>query len=350
MVRVGIIGVGNIANTHISQLQKVSDCKITAICDIDLRQLKKVGDRLGLDEAHRFVDYKELIACADVDAVEICTPNYLHVLMAVEVVKAGKPVEVEKPLACNLEQTKAIEEALKENPVPNMMCFSYRFRPATRYAKWIIEQGMIGDIVSIDVAYLKSSAFMVGRRLDWRFVKEYAGTGVLGDLGVHLIDMTRYLVGELKSVCGDTEIVVKERKKLDSEELGKVETDDYCAFMARVGDNVRANFTITRCALGNINTIKYDIYGTEGVISFNLNNPDVLDICVGEIDKECNGIHTVKVPARFSHGQEQTFIDIASGKNVSDVPVVTDGVTCQRILDAILLSTEQKRWIDVDSL
>lgn len=350
MVRVGIIGVGNISNTHITQLLKVSECKITAICDIDPNQLKKVGDRLGLDDAHRFSDYKELINCADVDAVEVCTPNYLHVPMAIDVVKAGKPVEVEKPLACNLEQTRALEAALKQNPVPNMMCFSYRFRPATRYAKWIIDQGMIGDIVSVDVAYLKSSAFMADRRLEWRFVKEYAGTGVLGDLGVHLIDMTRYLVGDLKSVCGDTEIVIKERKKLDSDEIGKVETDDYCAFMAKVGDNVHANFTITRCALGNANTIKYDIYGTEGVISFNLNNPDVLNVCVGEIDKECNGIHTVKVPARFARGQEQTFIDVASGKTLTDVPVVADGVDCQRILDAILLSTEQKRWIDVDSL
>ena len=351
MVRVGIIGVGGIAtNSHIPQLLKVPECKITAICDIDLNQLKKVGDMLGLDDAHRFTDYKDLIGCADVDAVEICTPNYLHVPMAIEAVKAGKPVEVEKPLACNLEQTEALEEALKENPVPNMMCFSYRFRPATRYAKWIIEKGLIGDIISVDVAYLKSSAFMVGRRLDWRFVKEYAGTGVLGDLGVHLIDMTRYLVGDLKSVCGDTEIVVKERKKLDSEEIGKVETDDYCAFMARVGDNVRASFMITRCAIGNANTIKYDIYGTEGVISFNLNNPDVLGVCVGEIDKECNGIHTVKVPARFARTQEKTFIEVASGKNVPDHPVVADGVDCQRILDAILLSTVEKRWIDVDSL
>ncbi len=348
MVRIGIVGVGGIAqNVHIPQLLKVKDCKITAICDVDAKTLRRVGDMLDIDEAHRFASYSDLIACADVDAVEICTPNHLHVPIAVEAIKANKPVEIEKPLSCNLEQTKALEEALAENPVPNMMCFSYRFRPATRFAKWIIEQGMLGDIVSVDVAYLKSSAFMEGRRLDWRFVKEYAGTGVLGDLGVHLIDMTRYLVGDINSVCGDTRIVVKQRKKLDSEEWAPVETDDYCSFVANVGNDVAATFMITRCAIGNANTIKYDIYGTEGVISFNLNDPDEIGLCVGKIDKECNGMHTVQVPARFRLGQEQTFVDVASGKKVADLPVAADGVDCQRILDAILRSTEEKRWINV---
>ncbi len=348
MVRIGIVGVGGIAqNVHIPQLLKVADCKITAICDVDAKTLGAVGDMLGIDEAHRFANYGDLIACEDVDAVEICTPNHLHVPIAVETIKAGKPVEIEKPLACNLEQTKALEAALKENPVPNMMCFSYRFRPATRFAKWIIDQGLLGDIVSVDVAYLKSSAFMEGRRLDWRFVKEYAGTGVLGDLGVHLIDMTRYLVGDINSICGDTRIVVKQRQRLDSDEWAPVETDDYCSFVANVGKDVAATFMITRCAIGNANTIKYDIYGTEGVISFNLNDPDEIGLCVGKIDKECNGMHTVKVPARFALGQEKTFVDVASGKKVADLPVAEDGIDCQRILDAILRSTEEKRWIDV---
>lgn len=348
MVRIGIIGVGGIAQSaHISSLVKIPSCKIVAICDIDPKALKKVGDQLAIDDAHRFVNYKDLIACPEVDAVEICTPNYLHVPMAVDVVNAGKPVEIEKPLSVDLPSTKPLVDALAKNPVPNMMCFSYRFKPATQFAKWIMEQGMLGDIVSVDVAYLKSSAFMEGRRLDWRFVKEYAGTGVLGDLGVHLLDMTRFLVGDVKSVCAMKDTVVKQRQRLDSDEWAPVETDDYCNFLADLGNGIAGSFVITRCALGNANTIKYDIYGTDGVLSFNLNNPEVLKVCLGPIDKKCGNLHEVKVPKEFNITQEKNFVDIASGKEVTIHPDVTDGVACQKILDALLLSSDEKRWVDI---
>ncbi len=349
MVRIGIIGVGGIATSvHIPGLEKVKDCKITAICDIDEKQLKKVGDKLNIPNELRFTDYKALIACPEVDAVEICTPNHLHVPIAIEAIEAGKPVEVEKPLSIDLPSTEPLTEALAKNPVPNMMCFSYRFRPATQFAKWIMDKGLLGDIISVDVAYLKSSAFMEGRRLDWRFVKEYAGTGVLGDLGVHLIDMTRFLVGDLRSVCATKEIVVKQRKRLDSEELADVETDDYCSFLAELEGGVKSNFTITRCAIGNVNTIKYDIYGTEGMISFNLNDPNVLGVCIGEIDKKADGLHTVKVPKQFNALQEETFVKLASGMDVPHPTVIEDGIATQKILDAILLSCDERRWVDID--
>ncbi|MCQ2432379.1 MAG: Gfo/Idh/MocA family oxidoreductase [Clostridia bacterium] len=348
IVRIGIIGCGGIANgVHITQLLNVNQCKITALCDINPKALASTAARVGIDEAHCFSDYHDLIACPDVDAVEICTPNYLHIPMAVDVVHAGKSVNVEKPLAIRYEQAKALEDALAETPVPNMMCFSYRFFPAVRYAKWILDKGLIGKIVSVNVEYLKSSAFWEGRRLEWRFVKEYAGTGVLGDLGVHLIDMARFLLGDFHSVCAQTGIVVKQRKRLDSEEYGSVETDDYCNFLADIGDGIPGSFTVTRCALGNANTIKYDIFGEDGVISFNLNNPDTLGVCIGEVDKKSDGLHQVRVPAEFRIGQEQMFVDMVSGKPCQFLPTVEDGIACQKILDALLDSSEQRRWVDI---
>ena len=347
-VGVGIIGVGGIANgRHIPELLQVKGCKITAVCDINPNALKAAGDKLGLDETHRFTDYKELIACKDVDAVEVCTPNYLHAVMAAEAVKAGKPINVEKPLSTDVSHIKPLSDALSKNPVANMMCFSYRFFPAVRFAKHILEKNMIGNIVSIDVQYLKSSAFAEGRRLDWRFVKEYAGTGVLGDLGVHLIDMSEFLVGKINSVCASTGIVVKERKKIGSEEIGKVETDDFCHFIADIEGGVSGTFVITRCAIGNANTIKFDIFGTEGVISFNLNNPNTIAVCIGEIDKKGNGLHTVTVPPEFKITQEQMFIDMVNGKPCKYLPTVEDGIRAQNILDSLLLSSEEKRWVNI---
>ncbi len=338
MKRIGIIGVGGIANNvHIRELLEVPECKITAICDVDDNALKKTAEKLG--DVLCFKNYRELIECDEVDAVEICTPNYLHTEMAEYAAKLGKPINVEKPLGLSSKEGERLNKVIKETGVTNMMCFSYRFRPAVRYAKEVIDKGLLGDIVSINVEYSKSSAFWEGRRLDWRFVKKYAGTGVLGDLGVHLIDAAQLLVGDITSVSAITQIVVKERKLLDSEEIGTVDTDDYCSFIAELTDRrtkkpVSATFSITRCALGHANTIRYDIFGTEGCISFNLNKSDELSICTDKKDGMHAVLETVTVPDTYKVTQEQSFVDALHGKFCEYFPTIEDGIKCQKILDA----------------
>ena len=347
MLKIGIIGLGGIAKKHISEILKVKDAKICAICDIDEAKLQSVGDRLEIPEMNRFTDYRALIACSEVEAVEICTPNYLHIPMAMEVVKAGKALEVEKPLSVDYRGVDELVQAIEAKGIVNMTCFSYRFMPAVRYAKHLIEAGKLGKIINVDVAYLKSSGFWAGRRLDWRFVKEYAGCGVIGDLGVHLIDMVRYLVGDFKSVYASTEIVVKQRQKLDSDEYADVETEDLASFMAKLEGNVNANFLISRCAIGNSNTIKFEIYGTEGVLRFNLNDPTELTVCIGEVDRETDSLHTVKVPAKYNIGQEETFIHAALGQIPEDFPVVKEGAACQKIVDALIESARTDSVVKV---
>lgn len=353
MKRIGIIGVGSIANNaHIPQLMEIKECKITAICDIDKVALERTGMRLGIDKEYHFTDYKKLIDCGEVDAVEICTPTYLHMEIALYAAKKGKAINVEKPLGISLEECEKLRVMLEKNNVVNMTTFSYRFMPAVRYAKWILDKKMIGDIVSLNVEYSKSSAFMPNRRLEWRFVKEYSGTGVLSDLGVHLIDMAQLLVGEFKTVSAMMGIVVKQRKKLDCDELADVETDDYCNFIANIksrhtGKDVAATFSISRCAIGHQNTIRYDIFGTEGVISFNLNNPKELSVCIGEIDKKSEAIHIVEVPKEFYAGQEKAFIDALNGKKCDYFPTIEDGINCQKVLDAVLKSAEKRKFVDV---
>ena len=348
VLRIGIIGVGRISGVHIKGIQDAKDGEIVAICDVDEEKLRKVGDQLSIDEKYRFTDYHDLINCDIVDAVEICTPNYLHVPMAVDVIKAGKAVNVEKPLSDSCANVPEILEALEQNPQPNMMCFSYRFRPAVRYAKKLISEGKIGDIVSVQIEYLQSGSFIEGRRMEWRFVKEFSGTGAIGDLGVHLIDMTRYLVGEIRSVCARKGTFVKQRKMLDSDIVGDVTTDDYCSFLADLEGGGIANFTVTRCAHGHSNTIKYDIFGTEGVISFNLNNPWELAVCLGLEEVKTVGLHTVKVPEEYNASQEQSFIDIALGRFNEPIADIVEGAKCQKIVDAIDLASETSRWIDIE--
>lgn len=347
MLRIGIIGLGGISKKHIKEIRQSSDAQIYAICDIDEKTLHATGDLLEIPEARRFTDYRALIGCPEVDAVEICTPNYLHIPMAMEVVRAGKALELEKPLSVDYRGVDALVQAIEEKGIVNMTCFSYRFMPAVRYAKHLIDTGKLGRIINVDVAYLKSSGFWAGRRLDWRFVKEYAGCGVIGDLGVHLIDMTRYLVGDFRSVYATTEIVVKQRQKLNSDQYADVETEDIATFLAKLEGDVKANFLISRCAIGNSNTIKYEIYGTEGVLRFNLNDPNELTLCIGEVDRETESLHTVKVPKAYHRGQEDTFIQAALGRQPEDFPTVREGAMCQKVVDALLESARTDTVVKV---
>lgn len=347
-VRIGIIGVGGIAmGAHVSGLNEAKNCRIVAICDIDEEKLKTRGDQLGIPQNMRFKNYKELIDCPEVDAAEVCTPNFLHPEMAAYSIEKGKPVNIEKPLGISYEQAKIILEAQKKYGTPAMVCFSYRFKSAVRYAKKLLSENAIGEILGVNVRYLKDSGLWAGRKLEWRFEKQYAGTGVLGDLGVHLIDMCTYLIGNIKKVCGTCDIIVKERPLLCGNGMGTVTTDDACNFIAVLENGKTANFSISRCVLGHKNTITFDIYGSKGIISFDLNTPEKLGVCVGNVDLECGALHFVDVPSKYSLSQEQTFADIAAGKAVECYPTVEDGLRCQRILDAVLESSQRGITVEI---
>ena len=268
-----------------------------------------------------------------------------HKILADDAAKARAAAQ---NLALSAAEAQTLADALKEKNMEAMMCFSWRFHPAVLYAKKLLEDGVIGEILDVEVAYLKDSALWPGRKLEWRFVKEYAGTGVLGDLGVHLLDMARLLIGEVKSVCGRLRTAVHERPLLDGEGMGKVETDDYASFLAEMEGGVNAIFNITRAAQGHKNTVKFDIHGMDGTISFNLNNPKVLGIGCAKMFPDHPELHEIDVPEGYDVVQEQTFADFAQkGVKGRFFPSVEDGVACQKILDAIELSAKEKRWVDI---
>ena len=347
IVKVGLVGVGGISAKHISELLKCPDAKIVAICDINPDTLARRGAELGLDESKRYLDYRELIADPEVEAVEVMTPNRLHAEIAIAALRAGKHVNLEKPVAMNYAEALEIVRAKEESTGELMTCFSYRFQPAVRYAKHLVDSGALGRIVGLNVSYLKESGFWEGRPLEWRFVKSEAGSGVLGDLGVHLIDLAQLLAGRATDVCATKKTIVTERPLLDGSGMGKSETDDSCAFLAVFASGAEGCFHVTRCAIGNKNTIKYDVYGTRGSISFNLNDPSVIDLCIGEGDPKSLSFETVTVPKEFYLDQERAFIDMILGKRDALLPTVYDGAESQLIIDGILRSSEERRWVEI---
>lgn len=347
-VRIGIIGTGGVANSrHIKELLQCKEAKIVALCDIDSTALSRAAEKTSVPPEKCYTDYRDLINDPSVDAIEICTPNYLHAEMAIAALQAGKPINLEKPVAMSYEQSQTIVTAERESTAFGMTCFSYRFMPAVRYAKHLVDSGLIGDIVGLNVAYLKSSGFWEGRRLEWRFVKEYAASGVVGDLGVHLIDLAQLLAGHITELCATKATIVKERKRLESEELAPVETDDSCSFLARFSCGAEGSFHITRCAIGHKNTIRYDVYGTRGSISFDLNDPKILTVCHGEGDPKNYVSVTENVPQEFYLLQEQAFVNAVLGKRDPLFPTLADGAQGQKVVDALLASADERRWVDI---
>lgn len=343
-IRIGVIGCGSIANgRHLPEIREAAHGEVYALCDTDSNALRMAGETYGVPEERRFENYMDLIMCPDVDAVDICTPNYLHCSMAQAAISAGKPFCIEKPVGMDNDEVDRLKIAADRAGVKSMVCFSYRFMPAVRYAKWLVEQGTLGKINAVYTQYLKSSGYMEGRRLDWRFEKRFARYGVSGDLAVHLIDLASFLAGDIQRICADTGILVKERKRLDSEEYAPVDTDDYCNFLAKIENGASATFSITRCAPGNSNCVRMEVYGDKGGIRFDLNENDRLEVCAGANGK----MELVMVPQEFYTTQMQEFINLIHEKPDKYVPTLEDGCKCQKVLAGILESAESGSWVPV---
>ena len=351
-MRIGLIGCGGISGRHLPELASARGAVIWALCDIDTEKLNRAGDRYGVPPERRYTDYRQLIDNGEVDAVDICTPNYLHVPMAGYAAERGKHFCCEKPLGINTDETIRLKQLAEKNKVKSMVCFSYRFLPAVRYAKELAERGELGRVVTVIAKYLKSSAFMFGRRLDWRFVGEAARYGVSGDLGVHILDLASFLAGDVCSVTADLGIAVMARMKLDSDEYAPVETDDWCHFLARFDGGASGTFTISRAAYGNTNQICVDIYGDRGALRFDLNHSDRLEVYSGGIQpgSAIEKMETVVVPDEYRAGQMQCFVDLLWGRPDKYIPTLADGVKLQRVLDAILESDRRRGWVDIGDM
>ncbi len=344
-IRVGLIGCGGIAQHHVNLYKNAAGGHVAAVCDISPAALCSTGDKCGVPEEARFTDYRALIDSGLVDAVDICTPNALHVPIAMYAAEAGVAVCVEKPLGISHDECVKLEARIREKNVPAMICFSYRFRGAVRYARELVEQGVIGDVINIYASYLKSSAYMPGRRLDWRFDKEIARYGVSGDLGVHILDLTSFLAGDITGVFAQMGTAVKERKKLDSEELAPVTTDDWCHFLADFAGGASATFSITRAAYGNMNHILVDIYGKKGALRFDLNSDHRIEVYREGMD--INKMEVIEVPETYAVNQQQCFLDLVHGRPDKYTPTLADGVRMQRVLDGLMASAKTRSWVEL---
>ena len=319
--RIGLIGAGFMAKAHSMAYASMPMFFHPApgipvrqkVCDVTVERAKDAAQQLGF--AEYTADWREIVNDPNIDIVDICTPNNIHAEIAIAAANNGKHVFCEKPIAMTSEEAKDMLEAVRKNKVKHMLAFNYRRTPAVALAKEIIEKGEIGKIQTFRGTYLQSWSADPNAPLSWRFQKEICGTGALGDIGTHVIDMARYLAGEIDAVSAYLETYVKERpvqtSNIDSLGTTKgggdvpkepVTVDDEASFSIRFKSGARGSIEATRNAWGRNNYITFEIHGTLGSIYFNYERRDELQVCYSGDPANRMGFRTIYTGPAHPYG------------------------------------------------
>ena len=355
-LRLGCIGAGNIGrNVHIPGVVSSPDLELAALCDADADSLQSAAAAYGIGDAWCFTGYNDLINCKDVDVVDICTPNDSHYAIAKAAIAAGKPYCLEKPVAFNVTEADELVRLTAEKKLPNMVCFSYRFKASARYARYLVRSGAIGEIRHIYMQYF----FGVNppRPYQWRQQKDRAGTGIVSDLGCHAVDMTRFITGcEFKRAVGMLGTYIKEKPLKDGSGMGKVEVDDYAHFMAYMDNGAAASYQLTMNAYGHFNFQRFEFYGTRGGIIYIQNHElkytsgedkDEIYVCAGEPYASAYRYAELPVPAQYQGDQMQSFADLVNGRGDGLAATIQEGRDAQYVIDKVIESTKTGSWADL---
>ncbi|HHV95985.1 MAG TPA: Gfo/Idh/MocA family oxidoreductase [Clostridiaceae bacterium] len=351
-IRVGIIGFGNIAKgAHLPGYMHSEDCEVTAICDSDDSRLAYAAQICNLPKENCFKNYKDLITSDFVDVVDICTPNHMHYEVAQKAIQAGKPFSIEKPVAMNYKESLDLLERAQKTNIPTFVCFTWRYRQHIRFMKSVIDRNEIGELYHIYIRCIKDSGLWLNRKLEWRFQKDKAGSGVLGDLGSHMFDIIRFFGQEFEGVYADSGIIVKQRQRIDSDEIDNVTTDDWSNIIAKLKNGVSATIALSRCATTISDLIEIELFGKNGAIKYTyFDGKQTIEICTGITDISGKGRHTITPPESFVASQSQCFIDLVKGKKDPYIATLEDGVKCQSVIDAALKSIEERRYVEISEI
>ena len=346
--RMGIIGCGGISAGHIRGIMDSPDLEIGALCDILPEKLVEKSELCGATEDMCYENYIEMMESGKIDAVSICTPNNVHFKIAMDAVERGIPYAVEKPVCMNGDEAAKLLEATEKKNLPHMVCFSYRFIAAARYARDLILGGELGTIYHINGEYFQAWGLPDARggasaSLVWRFVKDVAASGALGDLGCHMLDLCRFITGrEFTYVIADMDTFINRRKLPGSEEFGVVDVDDYINIAGQMEDHIAANVSITRYAYSRGNYQRVEVYGDKGALRYNLETSDSLEVNIGNEPMRTGHVWAeVKAPQKYRISQMQSFANILNGYGDGLAASMKDGLAVQRVLDGSLSAAEK---------
>ncbi len=369
--RVALIGYQFMGKVHSHAYRTVSSFfpeierpEMKVICGRNATQVAAAAQQYGWQE--HSTSWQDVIARDDIDLIDISTPGDSHAEIAIAAARAGKAVFCEKPLANTLPEAREMLAAVEKAKVPNMVAFNYRRVPAISFARQLIQEGRLGRIYHFRARYLQDWIMDPEFPLVWRLQADKAGSGPHGDLNAHIIDLSRFLVGEITEVSGMTETFIKERPLPDGKGRGEVTVDDAALFLARFEGGAVGSFEATRFAGGRKNHLTFEINGEKGSLSFDLERLNELKF-YDNSEGTTQGFRDILVtegehpyiaawwPPGHIIGYEHTFThevrDLleALQKKQAPTPSFRDGVICQAVLEAVLDSAQKRSWVEVPS-
>ncbi|GLZ60301.1 Gfo/Idh/MocA family oxidoreductase [Micromonospora sp. M51] len=386
-LRVGMVGYAFMGAAHSQAWRTVNRvfdlparARMALICGRDTAKVADAADRLGWDAYT--TDWRDLINRDDIDVVDICTPGDSHAEIALAALAAGKHVLCEKPLANTVEEARAMTAAAdtaRAAGVRSMCGFNYRRVPAVTMMRQLVADGRLGVIRHVRATYLQDWIVDPQFPLVWRLQKDRAGSGALGDIGAHIIDLTQYVTGQrISGVSAVTETFVKERPlpaessglaaTVDggSAPTGPVTVDDAAVFVARLDGGALATYEASRFATGRKNGLRVEINGSLGSVVFDLERLNELEfydatrpaaeqgfsrILVTEGEHPYMSAwwppgHIIGYEHSFTHEMRDFIEAVATG--VDPTPSFADALQVQLVLDAVTRSAELgSSWAEV---
>lgn len=365
-LNIAMIGYKFMGKAHSNAWRQVSrffetpfEPVMKVVCGRNEEQVKEAAQKLGWQE--HSTSWDEVVSRKDIDVVDICTPGDSHLPIAQAAAENKKAVFCEKPLANTIAEAEQMWEAVKRNGVTHMICHNYRRVPAVALAKRIIEEGQIGQVYHYRGTYLQDWLVSPDFPRVWRVEKSKAGSGALGDLVSHSVDLARYLVGEITDVAGLLKTFITERPiEKGSRTLAPVDVDDAALSLVKFENGAVGTIEGSRFAVGRKNDKRFEINGSQGSLVFDLERMNELELYVEEGPN--SGFRKILVtdaahpyvsgwwPPGHIIGYEHTFTHTvadllkAIGEQTIPSPSFEDGVRNQRVLDALERASSSQRW------
>jgi predicted dehydrogenase len=380
-VRIGLIGSGFMGKGHAMAYKLVPSVfedlaampRLRLLADVEPALAERAAADLGFEESTG--DWRELVTHPEVDVVDITAPNHLHAEMALAAIAAGKHVYCEKPLALDAGQACAMADAATAAGVITLVGFNYLKSPAALAAKRLIAEGVLGQIWHFRGAFNQDVLADPTQPFSWRFERALAGAGALGDLGAHVLALARFLVGEMTRVCARATTVIPERPQAAAGygyragaaaagPLRKVENEDAMQALLEFEGGASGSFETSRVATGRKVHLTYEITGSRGSLVFDHERMNELQLYLADDPADRRGFRTVIMgPEHPYYGAfwpvagcglgfgDMKVIEIyellqAVAKGTPTRPDFADGAAVQRVIDALLTSAAEDRWVE----
>jgi predicted dehydrogenase len=375
-IGVGMLGYAFMGKAHTNGYKKLPYMvypppaipRLVAIAGRNQDAVREAATRYGYESY--YTDWRQLVADPRVQLFDNGGPNDLHAEASIAAAEAGKHILCEKPLGRTTAESKRMLEAVTKAKVKHMVAFNYRFIPAIRQAYELIKSGALGEIYHFRAIYLQEWIMDPNFAQVWRLDKSQAGSGALGDLGAHIIDLARHLVGEPKSVMAMTKTFIPERPSADGKSRVKVDVDDAFISLVEFGNGAIGTLEASRFCAGRKNHQEIEINGSKGSIHFNLERLNELDVFWKDSSpRETQGFTNVIVsesyhpfwsswwPQGHIIGWEHTFVHeiahlldaIVNDKDVAPLGATfEDGYKNSVICDAIQASSDTGRQVAIE--